>query len=78
MIVGLAVVSEHAVFLYWVQTRLQSAREYLSEFQGEMRKLVKATVKGPQERSKWRQPSMYIQIGITLLLLCILTIVLKR
>ena len=67
IIVGSVVVT-HAIFLYWVQTKLQNAREYLSEAQTQMRDILGGGKRDDPERSIWKQVPMYVEFGISILL----------
>jgi len=70
------VVVAHAFFLYWVQTKLQRAREYLLEAQRQMRSILNV---GDREelRSIWKQVPMYVEFGISILLAGVLVCVFK-
>lgn len=77
ILVALVIVFSHAVFLYWIQRKLKEAREFLSEAQSEMRELLKAPIKKLEVRSIWRQVPMYVECGITILLIVVLGAVLR-
>lgn len=70
----LLVVIGDAVFLYWIQEKLQKARELLSNADIEMRNLLGASSQ-PHVRSIWKQVPMYVEFGITVLLACVLFVV---
>ena len=71
-----AILLGHFYFLYWIQTRLQEARESLSEAQGAMRHLLEDEKPQPP-RSIWEQVPMYVEGFITILLIVVLYVVLK-
>lgn len=73
----LVVVLVQAVFLYWIQTKLQEARGYLSKAQDEMSTLLGAPNQPHKERSIWGQWPMYVELVITILLVGVLFVVLK-
>jgi hypothetical protein len=65
------IVFSHFKFLLWIQTRMNQLRESMNyidtailSFAG----IAKAPSKNAPNRSRWRQPPMYVQIGITALL----------
>jgi len=64
----------HLWFLIWVQQRLQEARENLRIVRQEMWNLLDLVQPGVErnERKIYKQPSLYVQLGIT----CVLEIVL--
>ena len=71
-LVLLAVGGLHLWFLHWIQRKLREARQYLSEAQSKMRELagLPTTPTGPRE-SPWKQPTLYVQLAITVLLACV-------
>ena len=77
VLTALVVVVAHAGFLYWIQTKLHKARDYLSEAQDEMRTLLGTSTQPREERRIWRQWSMYVELVITALLVSVLVVVLN-
>jgi hypothetical protein len=72
-VIGVVVLT-HAAFLYWIQKRLRSARDDLYKAQVQMRELLNAPTE-PPPRSIWKQVPMYVEFGITILLVGVLGIV---
>lgn len=75
LFIALVIVLAHFGFLYWIQRKLQKAREVLSEANDEMRKLLGAPNKPIDDRSVWSQYPMYLECGITILLVTVLSLV---
>ncbi len=58
----------HARFLLWVQGRLARSREFLREAQSRMQDLLDLKTKsGGNRRPNWMQPSLQVQLAVTLL-----------
>lgn len=76
-IILIVLIIAHAFFLRWIQRKLEGARKYLWEAQGQMRKCIDISYKqGQFERSPWwKQPSLIVQLMITVVLACVLWIV---
>jgi hypothetical protein len=63
----------HLWFLHWVQRKLGEARTSLSESQAKLCELVglPTTPRSPRG-SPWRQPTLYVQLALTVLVGCVL------
>lgn len=66
----------HTRFLYWIQESLRTTREYHREAEAKMRKIMDLDPVdlGPR-KSLWKQPSVQIQILITILVCTTLLLV---
>jgi hypothetical protein len=62
----------HLWFLIWIQTALRKAREHLRIIRLEMWNSLGLTIPETPSKTKWQQPSLYVQLGITLVLAAIL------
>ena len=71
-LVLLAVGGLHLWFLHWVQRKLGEARVSLSESQGMMRELAGLPTTAASPRgSPWKQPTLYVQLAVTVLVGCV-------
>lgn len=77
VIPALVIVIGHFAFLWWIQSKLQGARNYLSEADTEMRKLLGSSEPKQKKRRVRNQFPLYIEIFITILLIFILGFVLR-
>ena len=66
-----ALIGLHIWFLLWIQKRLNDIRANLRTVRSEMWELLKLG-KPISTRSKWVQPSFFVQLGITCLLVIVL------
>ena len=74
---ALVIVLGHVGFLYWIQRKLQKAREFLFHAHVVMRYLLDGTVVESEDRKIWKQVPMYVESGITILLVIIFYFVLR-
>jgi len=64
----------HGWFLYWIQCKLDNARIILHETQMAMRKILGLTTHS-YKRKIFKQPALYVEIIITLIIAVLLVIV---
>ena len=61
----------HFSFLFWIQTSLKKTREFLKSIRAKMWYMVSLNMPQLQSRGRLKQPSLWIQIGITCILLMV-------
>ncbi len=62
----------HMWFLQWIQKSLGITRRYLYKIRIKMFNIVGLKMPDPSRETWWKQPSLYIQLGITIILLGVL------
>ena len=62
----------HFWFLWWIQRKLQAIRGYIATLRNEMWAQLHLDKQEHANRNRFRQPSFYVQLGITCLLAAIL------
>lgn len=72
LVSGFAILYHHK-FLYWTQTRIQEIRNSLWEIRTKMESIAETTLQEKQfSRDPKKQPSLDVQIGITIILCFVL------
>jgi len=83
-LLAVAIPIGHIYFLHWIQIKLGEARDILNEAQNGMGEMLgagslttKLHNKLTKPRSNWKQPPLWIESGITILLVVMLYVVFK-